>query len=152
MSESRHKSRVKYHFHAVPRWNQVRRSTDDPSLVFQQGSIAFAGQTLQSGSVDDMDDTPRVGDGAEPLDIARDFGHGRASHTQHLGQELLRKLYPVAFRPVGGLKQPATKTRFNRMQRIARGGDARLLEQHFVVPKAKITNFGAVVDGLTELG
>jgi hypothetical protein len=75
-----------------------------------QGLIALAGQTLQCGAIDDLNDTPRVGYCSPFLYVAGDFGHGRAPNAEHLGQEFLRKLDSAAFSAVGRLQQPFDRT------------------------------------------
>jgi hypothetical protein len=49
------------------------------------------------------------------------------------------------------LEQPAAKSRFDWMYRVAGGSNAGLQQQHFIVPDAKVPHGDTAVDGLAEL-
>jgi hypothetical protein len=116
------------------------------------GGVALAGSLLECRAVEDLDVTTPVANEASALRQARRDSHGGSAHAEHLPKKFLRQRDDVAVGAIVRLQQPAAKSRFQLMQRIARHRLLDLRQQQIVVAHDQVADGLALHGSGMEVG
>ena len=105
-------------------------------------AIARAGRFLQARVVEDRDRAAAIVDQPLLLQRARGVRYSYAPHTEHVRQELVRKMKLISMSTVATHQQPAGKS---RLHQVITGASSRLRElphQHVHIATQSLTQLG----------
>src|SRR5215470_11698638 len=129
----------------------ISLSRKHPIEVVPHDGVAFTGNLFERRAIEDVDQTATVTDESCALQQAGRDRHRGAAHAEHLPEKLLRQRDGIAVDAIVRLQQPAAKSGFQGMERIARDRLLDLCQQEIVVTHDEVADGLAFVRSRMKL-